>query len=77
MFEKEYEFYKKNKEELVKKYTNKYIIIKDDKILGAYGDIESAMNETLKEHKAGTFLLKQAIAGDDTVIFRSRVGYAH
>ena len=71
----EFQFYINNQEELVEKYDGKFIIIKGEKVLGDYDDEDTAIIETLKEHKPGTFMVHKVGPGEEnyTQTFRSRV----
>ena len=50
MLEKEYEYYKNNKNQIVKDYLNKVIVIVGDKIIAVYDDIATAVSVTSKEY---------------------------
>jgi hypothetical protein len=56
--EKNYIWFKQNLPELVKSYDDKHIVIKDEKLLAAYGTFEEAFNETIKTEKPGTFIIQ-------------------
>lgn len=75
MLNKEFKYYLDNQNELVEKYEGKYIVIKNQTIIGAYNDEKDAYNETLKEHKLGTFLIQHCLPGEEshTATFHSRV----
>jgi len=75
MLDKEFKYYLDHQEELVKKYNEKYIVIKDEVILGAYDSEADAYFETLKTLELGTFLIQYCVAGDEshTATFHSRV----
>lgn len=77
MLEKEYEFYKKNEKEYLAKYLNKYIVIKNDSVLGVYASMDEAITNTLVDNELGTFLVQQVKNEEPQVIFRSRLGYAY
>lgn len=71
----EFKYYLANQQEFVKQYNGKFIVIKDQKVIGSYDDQISAINETQKSHKAGTFLVQKVAPGDTayTQTFHSRV----
>lgn len=75
--EKEFNFFEKNKTELVKKYKDKYIVIKNCKILGVYNSLVEAIRETSKHEKLGTFLVQKCSESDKfyTQTFHSRVTF--
>jgi hypothetical protein len=78
MLEKEFEFYQKNQEELVKKYNGRVIVIKDEKVIGDFDSEIVAVNETGKMHELGTFLVQRCAPGTDTTTntFHSRYAFA-
>jgi len=57
--EKEFNFFVLNQDKLVKKYKGKYIVIKNNKILGAYDELSEAIKETSKHEELGTFLIQK------------------
>ena len=70
----EYEYYKKQKADLIEKYEKKFVVIKEQKILGIYDNRNEALNETIKNHSLGTFLLHQIIKNEEIAHrFHSRV----
>ena len=69
----EFEFYQQNKESLLVKYEGKFIVIKQQKVLGSFDSQIDAVNETKKTHALGTFLVQQVVQDDDTAFFYSRV----
>ena len=75
MLEKEFKYYLDNQDELVKEYDGKFIVIKNHTVIGAYNTEMNAYNETLKEHKLGTFLIQHCMPGEEshTATFHSRV----
>ena len=77
MLEKEFKYYLNNQKELVKKYKGKFIVIKNQMVIGDYGSEMNAYNETLKEHELGTFLIQHCLPGEEshTATFHSRVVY--
>lgn len=59
MLEREYNYYLDNKEKLLKRYQNRVVVIKNEKILGDYDSKEKALKETAKKHELGTFLIQE------------------
>ncbi len=77
MLEKEYLYYKDHLDELNSKFANRYIVIKDEILIGDYETIEQAMTAGLKQFEPGTFLVKQCIPEDDQIMrFYSRVSFS-
>lgn len=75
MLEKEFKYYLDNQDELVKKYNDKFIVIKEQTVIGAYDTEMEAYDEMLKVHKLGTFLIQHCLPGEEshTSTFHSRV----
>ena len=75
--EKAFEYYLEHQEELVKEYNGKFIVIKDQKILGAYDSEIEAIETTTKEHEMGTFLVQKCEPGSEsyTQTYHSRVSF--
>jgi len=74
--EKEFDFYLKNQDALVKEYKGKFIVIKGGRVLGAYDDFQTAIDSTTSaNHELGTFLIQKCTPGseDYTATFHSRV----
>jgi hypothetical protein len=75
MLNKEFKYYLDNQDELVKRFKGKYIVIKDQTVIGTYDNEMDAYNETIKEHELGTFLIQHCLPGEEshTATFHSRV----
>lgn len=73
--EKEFEFYLKHQDELVQKYNGKFLVIKNQKVIGSYENFSAAVEETSKTEDMGTFLVQKCSPGKDdyTATFHSRV----
>lgn len=72
--EENYEYYTKHHEELVKKYKNKFLIIKDKEVFGTYETLEEAIKYA-KDFEAGTYIIQQCTQKDDTQVFHTRVRF--
>jgi ABC-type phosphate/phosphonate transport system ATPase subunit len=77
MLEKEFEYYIAHQAELVQQYNGKIIVIKDQKVIGAFDNEIEAINETSKVHPVGTFLVHKCEPGEQnyTMTFHSRVAF--
>jgi hypothetical protein len=73
--QKEFEFFLAHKEELLKQYQGKFVVISGQKVIGVYTDEITAINETKKTIPLGTFLVQIVEPGDAayTQSFHSRV----
>ncbi len=76
--EKEFEYYRTHQSEFVGTHNGKFIVIRDQKVIGVYSDQLSAINETKKVHKLGTFLVQKVEPGNSgyTQTFHSRVAFS-
>ncbi len=78
MLEKEFKYYIDNQKELVNKYNNKFIVIKNESVIGVFDTEQDAYVQTSKTHEIGTFLIQLCVDGKDsyTQTFHSRVSFA-
>lgn len=68
----EFQFYKKNKPDLLVKYEDKYVVIVGESVIGSYDSYQEAVTITAKTHKPGTFFV-QLVTAEDEVAILSRV----
>ena len=76
---KEFQYYLKNQEELVKQYNGKFIVIKSESVIGAYSTELEAIQATIQAgHEAGTFLVQLCTPGSEgySQSFQTRVAFA-
>lgn len=71
--EAEFKYYLENRDELISRYGSRYIVIKGCRVVGAYDTEDEALEETLKDHEMGTFIMRRADRSIDPIIF-PRVG---
>ncbi|MDR2840908.1 MAG: hypothetical protein LBV75_06550 [Paludibacter sp.] len=78
MLEKEFEYYLKNQDALVKNYNNKFIVIVGESVVGAYETYADAYFSSIKTLELGTFLIQKCTEGEEayTQHFHSRVAFA-
>ena len=71
----EFDYFLKHQDELVRDFAGKFVVIKNERILGYYDDLVTAINVTAKTEQMGTFLVQLVTAGEDayTIRFHSRV----
>jgi hypothetical protein len=74
----EFQYYLDHQAELVGKYSGKFIVIKNQQVIGAFDTEDQAIGETSKTHELGTFLVQKCELGDQsyTQTFHSRVAFA-
>lgn len=75
MLENEFQYYIDNQSELVEKYKGKFLVIKEQSIIGVYDSEIEAYTETVKKEELGTFLIQECQPGEEnyTQTFRTRV----
>lgn len=66
MLQKEFAYYLKHQSDLVKKYSGKFIVLKDEKVIGDYASHFEAYNETVEKEELGTFLIQHCLPGKDS-----------
>jgi hypothetical protein len=74
--EKEFQYYLDNQDELVKSHFGRYIVIKDERVLGDFGtEVEAILySKDNLNLKLGTFLIQHCLPGEEnyTQFFHSR-----
>ena len=75
---KEFDWYLAHQDELVKEYNGRFVVIKDQAVIGNFAEEATAVFETQKLHALGTFLVQRVTPGSDayTQTFHSRVVYS-
>lgn len=73
-----FQYYLKHQEELVKQYNGKFLVIKDDKVVGVYDTEADAYFESEEKYGLGNFLIQLCTEGTGayTQTFSSRVIFA-
>lgn len=71
----EFKYYLDHQEELVKLYKGKFIVIKDQKVIGSYDSELEAVKKTSEQYELGTFLVQKCEPGKGsyTQTYHSRV----
>lgn len=62
----EFEYYLAHQAQLVKQYNGKVIVIKDNAVIGDYDSEFQALEETIKTHELGTFLIQICTPGPES-----------
>ena len=75
MLEKEFKFYLDNQKDLLKEFLNKYIIIKEQKVVASFDTKQDAYDYATEKFELGTFLIQHCLPGDlgHTQTFHSQV----
>lgn len=71
---KEFEYYLENQDDLILQFRGKVLVIKEQKVVGAYSSPLEAYLEAQKQYKLGTFLIQACEPGPEayTVTISSR-----
>ena len=75
MLKQEFQYYLDHQEELVKEHLNKFLVIREQKVVGVYDSKQEAYNEATSKYEMGTFLIQQCLPGTlgHTQTFHSQV----
>ena len=66
MLHTEFKYYRDNHEKLLKKFANKFIVIKGKKVIGVYDSHLEAYQESVKTEELGTFLIQHCLSGKES-----------
>ena len=58
---KEFLWYEAHEAEILKRYLGRFIVIAGNEIVGDFGSLAAALQETLKHRKPGTFIIQHAL----------------
>ena len=74
---KNFDYYLENHKDIIEKYLNKFIVIKDEQIVDSYDTFEEAIEKSSRKYELGTFIVQKCTKdiNEDTQIFHSRVMY--
>ena len=75
MLKQEFQYYLDHQVELVNIYLNKFLVIKDQKVVEAYDTKQEAYDEATSKFELGTFLIQHCLPGSisHTQTFHSQV----
>ena len=75
---KDYEYFAKNMSSFYKKYGQKFLALKGQKVIGVYDSFGVAFRETTKKEKLGTFLIQECFKNEKESVlhFQSNVSFA-
>jgi hypothetical protein len=75
MLENLFKWYIDNQNELVKQFSGKFLVIRDNAVAGAYDSDAEALLDAEKKYGLGTFIIQECTPGEDayTQHFSSRV----
>jgi len=67
MLETEWAFYESNREDLVKKYCGKYVVISGEKVIAVYDSQDAAYWETIKTIPRGSFMIHHIMEEEEVI----------
>lgn len=67
MVDMNYEFFVSNFDELYKEYADRYIVIKNCKVIGDYDTFDNAYKDTIKNEQIGTFIIQHCSKSDSNI----------
>ena len=73
-----YSYFMDHLDEIFAKYKGKFVVIKDDSVVGAYSSESEAYSDAVKKFNLGEFLIQECKSADKesyTQTFRSRVRF--
>lgn len=54
-------YYKSNRKEFIEQYAGKHLVIKGKAVIGVYSSNSAALEDTMKQHQAGTFIIEHPV----------------
>ena len=69
--DKEFEYYRVNKKDLLSKYEDKFIVIVGHEIIGVFDDDIEAVESARKSHSPGTFLVQYVCEEEEVLYYHS------
>ena len=68
MLEKERQYFSEHLAELVSQHLEKFVVIKNEELIGAFNTIEDALSEGAKRFGLAPFLVRQVTVGEEREI---------
>ncbi len=68
LLDKQYQFYRKNKQMLLKKYEGQYIVIHNEQVADSFGSERDAYIYSVQHFQIGTFFIQKVTSEDDPKI---------
>ena len=65
MSNKDYEYFKSHLSGLLKKYKGKFLVIKDEAVVGAYFSFDEAYNDAVNTLAPGSFIIQQCVKDEN------------
>ena len=68
MQDQDFDYFLQNIEKLYQAYGHKFVAIKNQAILGVYGNFNDALENTLKTEEPGTFLIQECLENKEKMV---------
>lgn len=65
-----YDYYSRNKDSLVAKYNNKYIVIHNNEVVGAYDNESDAYMCAVRDYGLGNFFMHHCMENEQPLVFQ-------
>ncbi|MCL1945830.1 MAG: hypothetical protein FWF51_01575 [Chitinivibrionia bacterium] len=77
MLDKEFSYYLDHQNELLKTYSNRFLVIIGEKVVADYGSMAEAYAKASSKYELGTFLIQECTPGEEayTQTFHSMVAF--
>lgn len=74
MIIKDFNYFKENRDEIIKEHKGEFVVIKNAEVLGYYKTEENALKDMIeKEHELGSFIIQKCVtAEEDKVMYYTR-----
>lgn len=66
--DKNYVFFMENIEDLYEEYGDSFLVIKDQRVVGAYLTYQIAVDEAIKIYKPGTFIVQKCAENQENLV---------
>lgn len=67
VLERELQYFERHKEELLSRYEGQFVLIEGENLVGNYASLKEAYEAGVTRFGRGPFLVKQVVAGEETV----------
>ena len=58
---RDYDYFINNLADLYAEYGHRFLVIKEQSVIGAYADLKTAYRETIATEKLGTFIIQECV----------------
>ena len=58
---KNFDYFIEHLDEFLKEHYGKFVVVKDEEVLGFYDSFDEAIEEALKEYEIGTFIVQECV----------------